>query len=428
MKTPLVLRYFIWSMLIFALSMALLSFRLLRPLELRTLNLAVLLRSGPYQLSMREVEAPYMTLPVYNSQLSQESYLRIAQDVVHQLRKAKAKVVIVPLPEYLESSPRIIAMIQEMSRDSIVVFGVQSPLNSPLNPWIAGGPLDDRRNWWVDRPLYRLKLPWGVMSAQSRLGSSLMRFVPTGFRESNTGEPVAEVAVLALRRFFDIPDEGEIQPSFARLPVGPYNIQLERDGLSYVKIGFSMNNWSTLYATIDPTTDSLSYLPTMVGYQPTTQELEKAWEAHKGKIVMLDWYGARRYEILGSSWTYMQIFGAIFSHSFVKVHNEWNVLLIITLVVLLSVFSYTFRNGLTVFVSLALAATTVVISLWLFKSHDVLFDPIYVLVPILLCGFILPITKLAGEKHMANETIKNLEAENRRLLDLKRSNPPESQI
>jgi hypothetical protein len=120
------------------------------------------------------------------------------------------------------------------------------------------------------------------------------------------------------------------------------------------------------------------------------------------------------------SWQYLQVFGSVFQRSFLSVHSEWNVLLITTIVILLSVFSYTMRNGLTVFLSIALMAGMMLLSIWLLDTHNVIFDTIYVLVPILLCGFVLPIVKTSGEKKIAEATIKSLQEENKRLLELQR--------
>ena len=78
------------------------------------------------------------------------------------------------------------------------------------------------------------------------------------------------------------------------------------------------------------------------------------------------------------------------------------------------------RNGLTIALSFALFVASIFISSWLFDSYNVLFDPLYVLVPILLCGIVLPIVKTSGEKKLAEAAIKSLEEENRRLLELQR--------
>jgi hypothetical protein len=285
--------------------------------------------------------------------------------------------------------------------------------------------LEDRNNWWVRHPLYhRVDVPWGVMSQYTKHLSILTRFVPTGFRDFDTGEPVPDIALLAMKRYADIPDKAEVQVLSSRVPIGPYAFQIERDGLSYVRYRFTQRRWMEMHVSIQPALDSLESFPAMVTKQPRGVTIDSAWEAHRGKIVIIDWSSSAGYRYPSPAIAYMRIFDALFNRSFVKVHNEWNVLLITTLVILLSVFSYTVRNGLTVFVSLVLAVASVAVSIWLFKTHDVLFEPIYIAVPILLCGFILPIVKVSGEKQLAEEKVRSLEEENRRLVELQRSTPP----
>jgi hypothetical protein len=76
-----------------------------------------------------------------------------------------------------------------------------------------------------------------------------------------------------------------------------------------------------------------------------------------------------------------------------------------------------------IFVSFLISVATIAVSIWLFERYDVLFQPIYVVVPLVLSGIIFPIVKVSGEKRIAEEKIKSLEEENRRLLDLQRSAP-----
>jgi hypothetical protein len=44
---------------------------------------------------------------------------------------------------------------------------------------------------------------------------------------------------------------------------------------------------------------------------------------------------------------------------------------------------------------------TVIVSGWLFLQLDVISEPLSIVLPIVLCGCILPIVKLAGEKCIA---------------------------
>jgi hypothetical protein len=257
------------------------------------------------------------------------------------------------------------------------------------------------------------------MSAQNEF-SRLVRFIPSGFREGRTGTPVPDVAILALRRYFDIPDDADIQPYASRLQIGSFAVPIAKDGISYLRNAFWPKTQSVIVATFEQLSDSIRYYAEWSSGKPSDEPLEKLWAKHQGKIVMLDWYGIRQYQFPSYGWTYMQVFGSVFQRSFLTVHHEWNVLLITTLVIFLSVFSYAMRNGLTVLLSLALVVATIAVSIWLIDTQNVIFDPIYVLLPTLLCGFILPIVKTSGEKKIAEATIKSLEEENKRLLELQR--------
>lgn len=419
MKTPLILRYFIWSMLIFAVSMILLSVRGLHTLELRSIEFGSQRRFAFENHPFNGVDVPAMMLPVYE-RLSQEQFLQTARDITHKLRKAGAKVVIIPLLEYIRPTEKNRQCLREILSDSIAIFGVETR----ANPFLLTGAfrLEDRENWWVRHPFYRqMNIPWGVISESGPNFSPLIRFVPTGMRDFDSGDPVPDVNVLALKRYFDIPDNEVMPVLSSRLQVGAYAFPIERDGLTYLRYQVMNRQWTSVYASLASNSDSVTYFPEGSNRPQEKRTLEQSWEAHKGKIVFIDWYGAGEYRMISRGWISMQILNAFFNRSFVRVHNEWNVLLITTLVILLSVVSYSVRNGLMVFLSLVLSAGAIAISAWLFTSYAILFEPVYCIVPILLCGFLLPVVKANGLKRIAEEKIKSLEAENRRLLDLQKS-------
>lgn len=424
MKTPLVLRYVIWSMVIFAFSMGLLSFRGLRSLELSALDFSF---GRPFYIDVngradKATDTPVMLIPFYE-QTPPELYLELVQKITHRLKGLGAKVVVVPLTDDIRPSPRNLNSIRKLASDSIVIFGV--PARTSAYYFRSEPTVDDKHYWWVQHPLYhRVNISWGAMTEYTKAFSRLTRFVPTGFRDEKTGDPVPEIIVLALKRFLDIPDDAELPYFLSRLHLGSYSIPVERDGVSYVRGRFANSHVVQLYASLNPVSDSLTIFPAFANQSNDTVAIHAAWEAHRGKIVIIDWNGSGSYRFPTRGWAYSQIINSFFNRSFVKVHNEWNVLLITTLVILLSVVSYVLRNGFMVFLSLALAVAATATSGWLFNSHDVLFEPIYIIVPILLCGFILPIAKLAGERRIAEERAKSLQEENRRLLELQRSAPP----
>ena len=385
---------------------------------------AIVLR-GSYGKTMKTTAFPYRILPIYGPQIGQEQYFRIVRQLVHRLKVAGAKVVIVPIPGFFLSSPKSNKIVREIAADSIVVFGVSGVFNSVL-PWERDLRIENKNAWWARHPFFnRLKVPWGVMSPSIKEHSPLVRFVPVGFRENDTGEPVSDVATIALKRYVGIADGEELPFSRSRLLVGPFGIQIGQDGVSYVRLAYNLRPQTEISLGLNVPTDSLEYFPAWDASRKSTITPEQAWLNHKGSIVMIDWDGVRRDQYVFYAGAYLQIFGSMFNGSFLTVHNEWNVLLITTLVVLLSVFSYTFRNSLTVFVSFVLAVAAVFITEWLFISYNVLFEPNYIVVPIVLCGLILPLVKMSGEKRIAEEKVKSLEEENRRLLDLQRSTPPQ---
>jgi hypothetical protein len=265
------------------------------------------------------------------------------------------------------------------------------------------------------------------MSATSELGNPLIRFVPVGFHESNTGEPVADVTTIALKTYSDIPIAEDLPILRSQLIIGPHSIGLGQDGISSVRFMYRPKQGEGITAGINPSTDSIEYYPSMTSHRGITEALQRGWLSYRGMIVMIDWYGSRIDRSVSAGWSYLQIFASVFDRTFVSIHNEWNVLLISTLVVFLSVFSYSCRNGWTVLFSFALVLTSLAVSVWLLESRSVLFQPVYVIVPIVLCGTILPVVKTAGEKRIAEEQIKSLEEENRRLLDAQRSLPSHRQ-
>ena len=396
---------------------------MLEGLQNKALALGAIMQYGAYNRSLKEVDLPYRILPLYDPEASREQYFEFVRDASHHLKMVGVKVVIAPVPEMFRPSPRTIGIIQDIVRDSVVVFGAPSP-NASSAPWQEERSIDDKNGWWVNQPFFgRQKVPWGVVSIDVGNRSPLLRFVPVGFRESTTGEPVADVATIALKRYFGIPDAEDLPFLRSHVVVGPKSIQVGQDGVSSFRFAFISRLSSQLTAGFDFASDSLKYYAVQEASMGNKKVLEEAWLSYKGKIVMIDWYGIRPSPYISHGWAYLQLFGSVFTQSFVTIHNEWNVLLITTFVVLLSVVSYAVRNGLMIFVSFLLSVATIAVSIWLFERYDVLFQPIYVIVPLVLCGTVLPIVKVSGEKRIAEERIKSLEEENRRLLDLQRSAP-----
>jgi len=423
MKTTLLLKYFLWSMLVFALSVGLMSFRALRSLELRSFDIAVGLRIRWQSRPSEKVETPVAPLPIWGYS-SNEAYLRNVRQVVRSLKNAGAKVVVVPLPDNLVSVPRILGLLNAINSDSIAVFGSEMRIRSPF-PTRTSFTFEERRTWWVRQPAFhRIEIPWGVSSVLTDPYSLLYRFVPDAFKDFETGERVPDIALQAIKRYLGYPDSLEIRISPSYVFFGTYTIPLERDGFAYVRYSPLPVYGGGVYATVVPEADSLVYFPAAWSGRLREKNLDNAWQFYKNKIVILDWSGLSQAPFVSYDRTYAQIIHAILSRSYVKRYNDYDLLFILLFVSLLSVLSYKLRGLVTLGITFLLSLGILALSIWLFDRYSILFDPVYVLVPIVLCGVILPVVKLTEEKRVAEELIRSLEDEKKRLEDLVRNLPP----
>jgi hypothetical protein len=420
MKTTLLLKYFLWSMLLFALSVGFMSFGALRSLELKSLDLAAVARSRWQSRAPENTEMPAAPLPIWGF-ISDEAYLQGARRIVHHLKNIGAAVVVVPLPEDLLAIPSNLSLLDAIKSDSIAVFssGIRTRSRFSIRTPLM---FEERRARWARQPTFhRLEIPWGVSSVLTDSYGILYRIAPDAYKDFDTGNPVPDVALQAVKRYVGYPDSLEIRTSHSFVSFGAYTIPLEKDGLAYVK-GLSFPRYrGGVYASALPETDSLSYFPMAWSGTPREKNLDAAWEYYKGKIAILDWSGLSQLSYANYSWTYAQIISAILGGNYVKRYNDYDLLLIIFTVVLLSVLSYNLRGLLTLGISLLLGLGVLVLSIWLYDQYSVLFDPLYVLVPLVLCGIILPVVKLAEEKRMAEELAASHEEEKKRLEELVRN-------
>jgi len=421
MKTTLLLKYFLWSMLLFALSVGMMSFGALRSLELRSLDLAVVARGRWQSRAAEQAEVTAAApLPIWGY-ISDEAYLRDARQIVRNLKNVGAKVVVVPLPENVLSIPRNISLLNAINSDSIAVFGsairtrARFSITTPLM-------FEERRAWWLRHPAFhRIEIPWGVSSVLTDSYGLLYRIIPDAFKDLDTGELIPDVALEAVKRYAGYSDSLEIKASPSFVSFGAFTIPLERDGLAYVK-GTSFPRYrGGVYAAAAVESDSLTYFPISSSGRPKEKGLDAAWGYYKGKIVVLDWSGLSQPPYANYSWSYTQIISAILSGDYVKRYNDYDLLLIVVIVLLLSVLSYNLRGLITLGISFLLSLAVLALSIWLFDRYSILFDPVYVLVPIALCGIILPVVKLTEEKRMADELARGLEEEKKRLEDLVRN-------
>ncbi len=406
MRTSFLLKCLLWSMLIFAFSVALFSFRSLRGLELKIANLGSPFRSKLAAKLQTKADAPAVPLSLWG-QASHDVYLRHALAIVKNLKKAGAKVVVLPLPSDILPVPKILDLLDKLKKQGIVVFGATTSPSQYFSRSVSY--LEDPKNWWVRQPaLHRVSIPWGVLSMYTEPFAALYRFVPSQFRDFDTGEPVPDIALQALKRYLGYPDSLEIRHTPYYDSLGPHTIPLERDGFAYVKHSFHSSFDGGVFASLLPETDSLIFFPTRWSGKKEPINLDSSWAFYNGKIVVLDWGNLSQFQFPSFGLIYAQIVNAILHKNFVDRYNDYDLFFIALVVISLSVVSYHFRGIITVLVSFVLGVGIVVLSIWLFDRYSILYDPVYVLVPIVLCGFILPIVRLAEEKRVLEEAGQEL--------------------
>lgn len=420
MKTSLAPRFMLWSMLIFSLSAAVMGLRLLHSVELSALNFPLDVR-GMYQTPQTEdPDFPFVLFSLW-APLPPAEYIRHAARIVDDLKKAEAKAVLVRLPVDMPWTPKVKEQIEKLRKGGIAVFG-QSLRGPSLFFQSSQRALDDPKNWWIRHPVFHhIDIFWGVLSARFEMFGTVYRFVPIQYRDYDRGGPVPDASLQLLKRQFGYPDDLEIQQGSYQVRFGPHRIPLASDGYAYVKQVPLPRPVVGVDAIISPEIDSLQYTVTTFRRNEKAPSLENAWRSYKNKIVILDWSGNSPFSFPSTGQVYVQILNAIVTNSFVTRMDEWNLLLVFLAVAIMAGLGYATRGWVLFVGSILLSAGLIWFTRWLLDQHNILMEPTYILLPLLLSGVILPVVKLSGEKKIAEETVGELREELKRLEGLQRN-------
>ncbi|HAL56476.1 MAG TPA: hypothetical protein DCP63_08375 [Bacteroidetes bacterium] len=413
MRATLVLRLFLWSLLIFIASVLALNFRLLHSLELKTINIGATNRYRWGGTFMKLQEKPIVPLHLWAQSLP-ETYLKHCLQIVDRLKKAGAKVVMVPLTEKGGVTAKVQALLEQLQKTGIVVFADQE--KTPNNYFDAtDSRLDDPKNWWAQHPAFRrIPITWGVSTIRSAPMGVLLRFVPYRFRDFHIGDTLPDVSLQVLKKYWGYSDSLSIPQTSYTVLFGDRQIPVAGDGYVYLKYNFTPDYRRGVSAYADIGSDSLSF---QSWTRDSVNHPDSAWAYYKDKMVVIDWGDLSPFWSYQQSfgWRYAQIIAAIMEQNYVTRSNEWDLLLILFLIIFLAALSYRFRGTFVLALSVVLFVATIWLSIWLFDNENTLFDPTYVLMPIILCGLILPVVRLTEERRLAEETIKSLKEENKRL-------------
>jgi hypothetical protein len=95
---------------------------------------------------------------------------------------------------------------------------------------------------------------------------------------------------------------------------------------------------------------------------------------------------------------------------------------IFVMIILAGALVFSIRTPLAVIILMIAEGLVLYLSIWLFSSHNIIYDPIYLLLSLTLCLFILPAAKVSHEKgfymkqlELADEEIKRLEEQLQKL-------------
>jgi hypothetical protein len=405
-------KLFAWSIAVLIVSVLVLTFHGLRSLELKYIDL-IPERSFMHP-GTSEADPPVREFSLFSPQGSLEQYFRNVLEITAKLKKAGARVVIVPVPSTTTLDPKIQDLVRSIAAYGNVVFG-DALKAFPVFQSVTEKELDAQDNWWTEHPMENLlQMSWGVSSARVNSAATLFRFVPNQYREFKKGYTVPDVAICAVKKFAAIPDNGLITQHLNTVAVGSYRIPVWEDGFAYVKASIGSYLDDPIYAFVGPKKDSLTYGGQWVDgkEQPVT---DSTWATLSGKIVVINWPFMRteaEWRWIGYGRVYTQLIAAILMNRFVHRYNEWDLALVFLIIMLASALVLSVRTPLAVITMIATAGLILYIAVWLFESHDILYDPTYVLFALVLSTLVLPVAKVSHERGYYKKQLENVEEHN----------------
>jgi hypothetical protein len=388
------IRIFSWSLVILVLSVLVLTFRSLKPLELRYIELM------PVHLS--RAESPVSIFPLVSTDDSPAVYFRYVLQVVKKLKNAGAKAVVVPIPPSTQYVPEVQSVVRRIAGYNDVVFGdlLNIPTTYPEYQDLTDTQLDDQTSWWSPHPMNHLvRMFWGLSTVRVSRTSALLRIVPYQYRESMYGYTVPDVALQVVKKYAGYSDSIAVVRHAQRVSMGAFTIPVWEDGYAYVKSSL-WPYFTPFYGFVGPANDSIRY----GGQWSQGRELavtDSSWKMMDGRIVIILWphLSSRiNWRRVGYAGAYLQVINAILTNSFVHRYDQWNLAVIFLVVILAGALVFSLRTWLAVLILTGCGVAAVLVSLWLFSAHNIIFDPVYLLFTLTLCLTILPVTKVSYEK------------------------------
>lgn len=423
MKLGLGAKILVWSALIFIVSVLLLAFRTLYPLELKYINLL------PADYGTRDTNQLHPSGAIRILQLSSmdhspAKYYRLVLGVVERLKKEGVRSVIVPVTPQTSLEPEIQHLVRQISHYDNVVFGDE------LKTFQRDYGLSQRAfvrpdNWWVSQPmLHRVEMFWGVATVRTNPNMTLLRFIPSQYRESMRGYVVPDLALQAIKKLEGYPDAARIVRQSDGYQLGRYRVPTESDGYAYLKPTLFPYRDKPIWAELEPGSDALEFYEIWSGGTKSPVS-DSTWKSLGHKIVIIEWSEMNRLD--DGSWmaysgAYAEVINAILTNQFLHRFDEWDLAVIFLLVMIMGTLVFLIRTPFAVILLLAITVLLVFGSMWLFRWHDIIYDPLYGLVAAVLCTVFLPIVKMGHERKFYKRQLELAEERNVRLEEELRGN------
>lgn len=425
MKPLLILKFFLFGMLLFICSLIAANLSFLQESEFDFLKLGRLAEASLFQARSFSMDDPQpivvdqhiMEIPLhfYGDAVDTTRFNGFLQ-LVRKMKQSGARVVLIPLPAQWPVYGPTEKLVQEIEATNVVVFG-KTVQKMVWDYQAQTYKLRPAKDYYVRHPTFdRTKMSWGVLSMLWR-EIGFIEAVPLGYLEEYGNELIPDVSVEILRKYEGL-DSSAIIRDADEVRVGSHVIPISADGIAYAK----QDPWERRYRSYDVLAQyerngGLSFLHWERSTHTYIDVPDSMFSMYRNKIVIVHWSDPteRDFYLTWSYTGYTSILHSIFDKTMVTRFDEWNVMIVFLLVVL-SAFTFLYvRSGIAIVIHVVAAGVSLLTSIWLFVSHSTLLSPMPGIVTLLLCAFVFSVVKVVHERNSLKEELKSLQAEKLRL-------------
>lgn len=347
-------------------------------------------------------------------------YFRDLYTIARDLKAAGAKVVVADLPDgalvpglvnFVSVRPDLRAQKAQIDSLNIVVWSrPKMPASLTSFPRHVRLGVDDSH-------------PYTVYSVQKKIPSTpteilnqpIIRWQPLMRIDRVSGFPdyYADAAILAARKYFDIPDTCAIETDDAHVRIGNLTIPVAGDGLAYAD-NHSIPDFVGPHAPVmaqrgilfadgyEGHPDSLHYVNLwnsgLASAYTTVKDLLSYRSMYEGKAVLINWTPNNGETELLQKIFEANVLSSVLRKSFYTKIDWLTPVLSLLSIVLIALGSAFIRRARRIaYLSVVLMAGVIGIAVWLIFSYRILFEPVYPIIACAISGVIFMLAKLARD-------------------------------